>query len=571
MRASFFQSADDRFRGLLDPRRVVRWLYLARFSVATAIYVAAVLVWQDTYTDKESTLVASLTFALTMVLTVPSAIWTEVQRKPPTLAFMYGQFVFDLLVVTSVVHVTGGAASGFAALYILINATGALLLPARGALLVAGLGSMFYVADVILVESARDDAMALTANQEVAILLQLLVFVGVALGTSAIAARLRERGQGTERLEAELASARLRAADILANIRSAIVTVDEFGRLQYANPMASEVLGLPLGIAIGHSVLGDLSRIAPVVGNALDHALRDHVHLSRAEGFLTRDGHVFPVGVTTTSDAGDGEHVPRTATAIFQDISDQKRLEQLNLRAQRLEAVAELSASLAHEIRNPLASIQSAVEQMSRRPAATDDERTLGNLIVRESGRLSRVLTEFLDFARVRVTRMESVDLGQIARGAAALALAHPNRAEGVRLDVEVDGDTLPFVGDEDLLHRAIFNLVLNALQATPTGRGVHVTARAIGRPALPSGVSFDGGAFEIVVADEGPGIHPEIAERLFEPFSTTKPGGTGLGLAVTHRAIEAHKGYVLVDTDRDGTRFTVLLPRDTRPTGDAE
>jgi signal transduction histidine kinase len=83
--------------------------------------------------------------------------------------------------------------------------------------------------------------------------------------------------------------------------------------------------------------------------------------------------------------------------------------------------------------------------------------------------------------------------------------------------------------------------------------------------------VGFDGGAYEIVVADEGPGIHPEIAERLFEPFSTTKPGGTGLGLAVTHRAIEAHKGYVLVDTDRDGTRFSVLLPRDTRPTGDAE
>jgi two-component system sensor histidine kinase PilS (NtrC family) len=442
----------------------------------------------------------------------------------------------------------------------MVNAAAALMLPRRGALLVAGLGSMFYVADVIVVGEGP---------LSLALSLQLAVFVGVALGTSGIAARLRERGQGTERLEAELASARLRAADILANIRSGILTVDEFGALQYANPTASELLGLPLATAVGRPIMAELNRVAPVVGAALDHALRENVHLSRAEGFLTRGEAVFPVGVTTTSDAGDGQHVPRSATAIFQDISDQKRLEQLNLRAQRLEAVAELSASLAHEIRNPLASIQSAVEQMSRRPAATDDERTLGNLIVRESGRLSRVLTEFLDFARVRVTRMEPLDLGQIARGAATLALAHPSRAEDVRVDVQVDGGILPFVGDEDLLHRAVYNLVLNALQASPAGSTVHVSARAVERAHLPSGVPFESGAFEIAVADSGPGIDPEIAERLFEPFSTTKQGGTGLGLAVTNRAIEAHRGYVLVDSDGAGTRFTVLLPRTPPTTGD--
>ena len=557
MRANFFPSADDRALGLLDPRRVVRWLYLARFSVAASIYVAAIRLWMQT--DEENTLVASLAFALTMLVTVPSAIWTEVQRKRPTIAFLYGQFIFDLMVVTSVVNVTGGAESGFAALYIMVNAAAALMLPRRGALLVAGLGSMFYVADVIVVGEGP---------LSLALTLQLVVFVGVALGTSGIAARLRERGQGAERLVAELASVRLRAADILANIRSGILTVDEFGALQYANPTASELLGLPLAVAVGRPIMAELNRVAPVVGGALDHALRENVHLSRAEGFLTRGDNVFPVGVTTTSDAGDGQHVPRSATAIFQDISDQKRLEQLNLRAQRLEAVAELSASLAHEIRNPLASIQSAVEQMSRRPAATDDERTLGNLIVRESGRLSRVLTEFLDFARVRVTRMEPVDLGQIARGAATLALAHPSRAEDVRVDVQVDGGVLPFVGDEDLLHRAVYNLVLNALQASPSGSTVHVSARAVERAHLPSGVPFDSGAFEIAVADAGPGIDPAIAERLFEPFSTTKQGGTGLGLAVTNRAIEAHRGCVLVDSHGAGTRFTVLLPRTPHTTG---
>lgn len=557
MRANFFQSADDRLLAVLDPRRVVRWLYLAKFSVATSIYVAAIFWWRTA--DPENTLVASLTFALTTIVVVASSIWTEVQRKSPTIGFLYGQLTFDLLVVTSVVHVTGGATSGFAALYILVNAAAAILLPTRGALLVAGLGSTFYVADVIAFGAGP---------LSVALLLQLVVFVGVAFGTSSIAAKLRERGQGSERLAAELASVRLRAADILANIRSGIITVDEFGALQYANPMASELLDLPLETAIGYTVIDDLRRVAPVVGNALDRALKHNVHLSRAEGFLTRDGRKFPVGVTTTSADGDWRHVPRTATAIFQDISDQKRLEQLNLRAQRLEAVAELSASLAHEIKNPLASIRSAVEQISQRPAATDDERTLGNLIVRESDRLARLLTEFLDFARVRVTRVEPVDLGVIVRGAASLAFAHPEKAADVHLDVQVSGDSLHFDGDEDLLQGAIFNLVLNALQTAPANSTVRVTVRVVEQDQLPSGVPFDHGAMEIAVSDEGPGIHPDVRDRLFEPFSTTKSSGTGLGLAVAHRAIEAHRGYILVDTDSRGTRFSILLPRTHRSSG---
>ena len=367
---------------------------------------------------------------------------------------------------------------------------------------------------------------------------------------------------------AELASVRLRAADILANIRSAIITVDGLGVLQYANPMAGELLDLPLDMAIGRPIIEDLRRVAPVIGNALDRALQGNVVISRAEGFLTRDGQAFPVGVTTTSAEGDQRHVPRTATAIFQDISDQKRLEQLNLRAQRLEAVAELSASLAHEIKNPLASIRSAVEQISRRPAATDDERTLGTLIVRESDRLSRLLTEFLDFARVRVTKLDPVDVGQVAQGAASLAFAHPGKADGVRLDLEMPQVALRFDGDEDLLHRAIFNLVLNAVQAAPARTAVRVTTRVVEPGQLPSGVPFEDGAIEIAVSDEGPGIPLDVRDRLFEPFSTTKPGGTGLGLAVTHRAIEAHRGYILVDTDSHGTRFSVLLPHANRSSG---
>jgi two-component system sensor histidine kinase PilS (NtrC family) len=270
---------------------------------------------------------------------------------------------------------------------------------------------------------------------------------------------------------------------------------------------------------------------------------------------------MIPIGITTTSVSGDLRQVGGATTVIFQDISDEKRVEALRLRAQRLEAVAELSASLAHEIKNPLASIRSAVEQLSRRHAETSDERTLGDLIVRESDRLSRLLSEFLDFARVQAARRERLDLRALVRGAISLAGTHPARGDQVEILLDLPDDPLEVEGDEDLLHRATFNLVLNALQASPPAGAVRVAVRRVPLLELPTGLPFRADAASLEVHDEGAGIAPEIQDRLFEPFATTKSGGSGLGLAVVHRAIEAHHGVILVDSDKRGTRFTVLLP----------
>jgi PAS domain S-box-containing protein len=547
-----FPQADRRIQAALEPYRFIRWLYVSRMSIATAIFIAALVNWRNV--DAEKTLIATVSFIGALLFTAGSFFWTDVRRRPLTDGFLYVEFMFDLLLVTSAVHVTQqqGALSQFAALYILVNAAAALLLPIAGALLIALLGAACYLADVVFSVETQFSA---------AVVLQLAVFTLVALGVSYISTQLQAAGRGRAALAAELVSVRLREKDILANIKSGIVSLDDAGELLFANQSASDLLGLNLDEQLGRPVLDRLRDVAPVLANALLRAIRDRVHASRMEGDVIRAGHPFPLGVTTTSSDGDGAHIPRTTTAIFQDISDQKRLDQLNLRAQRLEAVAELSASLAHEIKNPLASIRSAVEQMSRRPAATDDERTLGNLIVRESDRLSRLLSEFLDFARVRVTSLDLVDVGAVVRGAAGLAGQHPDRGADVRLQIDVPDTPLLVRGDEDLLHRAVFNLVLNAVQATRPGTSVRLVATVASPRDLPSGVPFDGSAVTLQVIDEGPGIPAKIQDRLFEPFTTTKKGGSGLGLAIAHRAIEAHRGIVLVDTDELGTRFTVLLP----------
>ncbi len=544
----FDRSAPQSFH--LDPAPLLRWVYVGRVSIAAAIFLAAVLVWQDALTDTGKLLIASLSFAAVLGVTAVSVVYSEFYRRPLGPTFYYLQSVFDLLLITAVVHVTGSSGSQFAALYILVIATSSLLLPVGGGLLVAALGNVLYVADAFWSVETPFTA---------AVWLQLAVFAVVALGSAWLSAKLQAAGKGTE---AVLAHVRLQAADILFNIRSGIITVDVGGRLLYANPMAEQLLGLDLDPLVGRPVLAAIREIAPELVEAVERSIQDRVRTTRAEGVVSAIGRRFPIGVTTTYTDGDGRNTDRTATAIFQDISDQKRIETLRLRAERLEGVAELSASLAHEIKNPLASIRSACEQLSRSASTGADEKTLTELVMRESDRLSRLLTEFLDFARVRVARREQIDVAEVVAGAVRLALAHPDRPEGVSVSCVAKEGEFIVEGDDDLLHRAVFNLLLNALQASPEGSEVQLEVTAARPDQLDFGPTFAEGGVAISVLDAGPGILPSIRDRLFDPFFTTKQGGSGLGLAVVHRAIDAHRGLVFLDSGSAGTRFTVVLPR---------
>jgi two-component system sensor histidine kinase PilS (NtrC family) len=547
-------SSEQALMAILDPRTMLRWIYIGRMSIASAIFVAAIFRWFDA--TNTATLIASLTFAISTIVTAVSAGYTSGYRRPLSNTFLYLQSVFDLLLVTAVVHVTGpGSNSGggptqFAALYILVIAVAPLLLPERGGLLIAAFADVLYLGDIAFF--AQGDGPPAPW-----VWLQLALFAVVALITSYVNEKLRSGREGTTLLAARLDQVRMRAEDILRNINSGVITIDPLGRLVYVNPTAERLLGLSLASLTNKVVLDQVGARAPALAAALERTVKDRTRTVRAESAVSADGREFPIGVTTTFMEDRDGHV--SATAIFQDISDSKRMETLRVRAERLEGIAELSASLAHEIKNPLASIRSSVEQIGKLPHKGKDEQTLSALVIRESDRLSRLLTDFLDFARVRVAHMNAVDLCSVAEGAARLASAHPDAGSGVRVDCIVpDGATVTVTGDEDMLHRAIFNLALNAVQASPAGTTVTVEVLT---DVHESGGPLEHGAVGVRVSDRGSGIPEEVRGRLFDPFTTTKPQGTGLGLAVVHRAIVAHKGLVLVDSNSSGTRVTIVLP----------
>ena len=531
-------------------KTLLRSVYVGRVSVAAAVYLTAVLKFR--LATPADILVASLLLVTALVVTGVSYWITHLRSKPVGPTFLYLQALFDLALVTTVVHVTGGPDSDFAGLYVLVIGVSAVLMPPASAGLVTLLAGILYFADVFFGHRA-----SVTPG----VWIQLAVFGSVAAVTAYLASRVSVMGAEREALAGELRQVRLEAADVLRNLRTGVVTVDGEGRLLYCNPAAEEILGFKATEWAERPIMPEFARVAPEFWAAITATARRGVRQMRVEARVHRPDRSFPIGLTTTTLEAQGG--PPRVTAIFTDISHSKRLEELRLRAERLEAVAELSSSLAHEIKNPLASIRSSVEQLARSPHANPDEKFLTGLVVRESDRLARLLSEFLDFSRVRVTESLPLDLHHVAAAAIRLVREHPDCGDDVTITLE--GGVTEMEGDEDLLHRVVSNLVLNAVQAA--GAGARVTVRT-GRAAaqdLPAGSGIEN-PVSIVVTDNGPGVPDSVRGRIFEPFVTGRVGGTGLGLAIVQRAVEAHRGMVLLDSQVErGTTFTVYFPASRR------
>ena len=458
------------------------------------------------------------------------------------------QAAVDIVVITSLISFTPATATSIAALYVALVTAYALLLPVGRGLLAVGFAVACYVW-VSIHAPERPDTFFWTQVAVIAFVGGLIAILGN---------RLTDASRGQRALAAALLQTRLEADEILASIQSGVLSIDADGRLVYLNPRGRKILGGGMAAYLpGKPVLETLRARSREMHDAITRGISGAGRVARAEAQVRRDdGTLFPVGLSTTAFNRPGSS-SRVVTAIFTDISDLKRLQEFRLRAERLEAVAALSASLAHEIRNPLAAIRSAVEQLARAVGPDDDEQTLARLVLRESERLNRLLSEFLDFSRVRASKFERLVLGQLVRDAVRVVGEHP-AAKGV--EIVVQDEVVELDADSDLMNRLISNLLLNAVQALD-GRGRVDVSVGFARSG-----EGPGGAVErpvkLVVRDNGPGIPDTVRERLFEPFVTGRPGGSGLGLAIVQRAVAAHRGVILMDSAlRAGTTFSIFLP----------
>jgi len=218
-------------------------------------------------------------------------------------------------------------------------------------------------------------------------------------------------------------------------------------------------------------------------------------------------------------------------------------------RADRLSALGELSAGMAHEIRNPLGAIRGTAEILHDAIDKTDPHREFAQIMIREVDRLEGVVRDFLSFARPEEGRREAVDLGQALQEVLLLTRTQAQKV-GVAVRVDLSADLPPIAGNSEQLKQVFLNLLLNALQVMPDGGSLDVRGTAAA------------GRVRLEFSDSGPGIAPELHDRIFNPFYTTRSAGTGLGLAITHRIVTAHGGRLTVQSQLGaGATFILELP----------
>ncbi|MFC1529703.1 nitrogen regulation protein NR(II), partial [Gemmatimonadota bacterium] len=363
---------------------------------------------------------------------------------------------------------------------------------------------------------------------------------------------MRELGELTRRFE----RFRINTADVLGNIESGIVTVDVDGHIIFMNPAAQTILEYrgphPEGRPFDQVFSG---RLAPLMLN-IRAPLEGGPPQRRNEVVITTEiGDEMPLGIGTTvlkSDVG----AVRGVVLIFQDITEAKLLDEEIRRQDKLAVIGELAAGIAHELKNPLASVSGSAEvlQESLKPAG-EDARLL-DLVVRESARINETIEELLNYTRIRQSDIRPLLLHNLLDEVVSLARNHPS-CDGEKV-VEIEIDTEIFIrADEGQMKQVFLNLVLNGLEAvTGTGRVVITMAPESDRKPIV------GTLVEIWIQDSGPGVPAEEVETIFEPFYTSKRGGHGLGLAVVQRIVETHDGHITFEPDADGiSTFRVFLP----------
>jgi len=494
------------------------------------------------------------------------------------------QLAVDVVLVTALVHFSGGRESVFAFLYVCVAVYGAVLGDRKGAFGAATLCAAAY-GGVLVAEHLGFAVTESGAEREPMSMLLAVWAVQVAalflVGAlaSALAGELHRTGEALHHRTHALHRLRDLHQQIFESIMSGLLTTDSEYRITSFNPEAERISGY---------------RAAEVTGRMLDEVIpgaravleREATSRRRRDGsrrrllFRDRHGNERHLGLAG-SPLGGGNAEPSGSVLIFQDVTRVVEMERELRRSERLAAVGELGAKIAHEIRNPLAAISGSIQMLGggQRAAGTDPggerERLMG-IVMRETERLDGLITDFLSYARPRSPEFSRVDMGPLLQD--LVKMIEASRPAGIALDCRVEGEVVAWA-DADQLKQALWNLGVNAVQAMPEGGRLTLTAgcrpgRAQdaadacrngdfepGAAGADAPAPFASGVVEIGVRDEGAGISPEVQERMFEPFFTTKPDGTGLGLATVHRIVESHGGVLQIDSrPGSGTTFRILL-----------
>jgi two-component system sensor histidine kinase PilS (NtrC family) len=543
-----------------DLRRRLAWLIGIRVVISTLLLGSAALVQFLTpgaFPVEPLFLLIGLTYLLNI-------LWALTLRWAERYLWLVDvQLACDALVVSGFIALTGGITSYFSALYILPIAAASSVQFRRGGMMIAVLSALIYVGIVLTQYFSLAGMVGLTWLPQGIVLppqrmaaytcgLNVFLFFAIALLSGSLADRLQRAGLRLERASSEIADLQAFNQHVIDSLTSGLATTDLEGRILTFNRAAEIITGHPAIAVIGRrfeEVLDLPPNVAADLITPIGAARGRRIETS----YRTGDGRQIELGFTAAF-----LHTPGGNAGLlfsFQDVTDIKRLERDARLQQRLAAVGEMAAGIAHEIRNPLASMSGSIQILRQELPLSEEQAQLMDIVLRESERLNDTIRSFLAYARPQRFSITRLDIRRVLNDTALLLRNSAEVHEGPVIDVLVPTSEVCFEADENQIRQIVWNLATNGLRAM----------KDAGRLRLGARVESGSGGLESVVlevSDEGVGIPAEELDAIFQPFRGTFTKGTGLGLAIVHRIVSDYGGEIQVSsTPGHGTMVSVKLP----------
>ncbi len=456
----------------------------------------------------------------------------------------YLQIVLDTTMATLVVYLTGGVDSYFYFLFPVTILMGSMILARGGAYLVALL--CFIQAWIILegpyygLFPSYGVGYPDLSSLRLRVVTNLVAFFAVAYLAGRLAGLLRKTGVELREKAGKLEDLRALNQDIVESMRGGLITTDLEGRVLSLNTPGAEILNVSFYPLAGQPLETIFPGMAPDGRPDLSTTRRELIWRdpAGAEKFL---------GFSVAPLSRDGETVGYVYN--FQDLTQLKALEREVQLKDRMAAIGRMAAAIAHEIRNPLASIAGSVKLFSGMVSLAEDQERLIGIVLKESERLNRIITDFLLYAREKTFRFAPVNVVEVLEETLTLLQNHPKVDGRYRIEKQLPGEPVWVSLDTDRMRQVFWNLGDNALKAMPTGGLLSVQLTAAGEH------------IQIRFRDTGVGFLPHQAEKIFEPFQSEFEGGTGLGLAIAYQIVQAHKGTIHAESAGQGSSFIIELP----------
>ncbi len=547
----------------------IKWLMFFRAVVVTLLLGATVIVqFRDSSFFRYVSPVYFYAFiGFTYTLTLVYALL--LRRVRSLKLFAYVQILGDVFIITLLIYLTGGISSIFSWVYLLAIFSAGTILYRRGGLLVASASSILYGAlldleyyQLLLPIGGRQFSSLEPQGIYVLylILVNMVAFYLVAILSSYLAEQVRRKEEELKKRIIDYRQLERLYKHIVQNVVSGLVTVDETGRVTSFNRMAEEITGRKFeevyqeeieslfpGLSAWRRTLeenqgGSVNRL---------HPLRWETRFQRKDGASL----ILGFSISPLKDSSDRE---MGNIFIFQDLTRLREMEDHLKRADRLAAVGKMAAGMAHEIRNPLASISGSIEILKDELGSSPQNQQLMGIVLREVNHLNTLIADFLLFARPFSPGKEEIHLNHLIEEILQMFTRGPDFNRRIRLETRFEDD-LHIQGDPHQIRQVFWNLLINAAQAMPEGGTLRVKLR---KNSFPPGVSDGRAHGEISVIDSGTGIGSDDLGKIFDPFYTTKERGTGLGLSIVHSIVEGYGGKVTAQSrPGKGTTFSVFLP----------